>query len=539
MRSLGLDKHDLKKPIIGIANSFTELVPGHMHLDKIAAAAKEGVREAGGVPLEFNTIAICDGIAMNHEGMKYSLASREVIADSVEIVARAHALDALVMIPNCDKVIPGMLMAAARLDLPTVFVSGGPMLAGTWRGRKVDLKTVFEAVGLAEAGKITKEDMDKLEEVACPGCGSCAGLFTANSMNCLTEALGIALPGNGTIPAVDSRRYALARESGQVVLDLIKKDVTARKILDKKAFRNAIAADMAIGASSNTVLHLLAIAHEADVELDLDTMNEISKQTPNLVRLSPSGNHYMEDFDEAGGMNAVLKELAEKRVIDGTARTVVGSMKSRLRGASGPDGDVIRTSRTAHMKKGGLAILKGNLAPEGAVVKESAVGENMLKHSGPAKVFDSEETAVKAILDGKIKRGNVVVIRYEGPKGGPGMREMLTPTSAIAGMGLDKTVALITDGRFSGATRGAAIGHISPEAAAGGPIGAIKDGDTIDIDIKAKKLNVELSKDEIKERLARVKPRKPKIKQGYLQRYAETVTSASKGAVLESEHNGK
>ncbi|KKL13075.1 hypothetical protein LCGC14_2529380, partial [marine sediment metagenome] len=415
----------------------------------------------------------------------------------------------------------------------------GPMLAGTWRGRKVDLKTVFEAVGLAEAGKITKEDMDKLEEVACPGCGSCAGLFTANSMNCLTEALGIALPGNGTIPAVDSRRYALARESGQVVLDLIKKDVTARKILDKKAFRNAIAADMAIGASSNTVLHLLAIAHEADVELDLDTMNEISKQTPNLVRLSPSGNHYMEDFDEAGGMNAVLKELAEKRVIDGTARTVVGSMKSRLRSASGPDGDVIRTSRTAHMKKGGLAILKGNLAPEGAVVKESAVAENMLKHSGPAKVFDSEETAVKAILDGKIKRGNVVVIRYEGPKGGPGMREMLTPTSAIAGMGLDKTVALITDGRFSGATRGAAIGHISPEAAAGGPIGALKDGDTIDIDIKAKKLNVELSKDEIKERLARVKPRKPKIKQGYLQRYAETVTSASKGAVLKSENNGK
>ncbi|KKL19959.1 hypothetical protein LCGC14_2460240, partial [marine sediment metagenome] len=339
LRSLGLDKSDLKKPIIGIANSFTELVPGHMHLDKIAAAAKEGVRAAGGVPLEFNTIAICDGIAMNHEGMKYSLASREVIADSVEIVARAHALDALVMIPNCDKVVPGMLMAAARLDLPTIFVSGGPMLAGRWRGRKVDLKTVFEAVGLAEAGKITKEDMDKLEEVACPGCGSCAGLFTANSMNCLTEALGIALPGNGTVPAVDSRRYALARESGQVVLDLLKKDITARKILDKKAFRNAIAADMALGASSNTVLHLLAIAHEAGVDLDLDTMNEISKQTPNLVKLSPSGNHYMEDFDEAGGMNAILKELAEKRVIDGTAITVVGSMKSRLRSASGPDGD--------------------------------------------------------------------------------------------------------------------------------------------------------------------------------------------------------
>lgn len=413
------------------------------------------------------------------------------------------------------------------------------MLAGRWRGRKVDIKTVFEAVGLAEAGKITKEDMDKLEEVACPGCGSCAGLFTANSMNCLTEALGIALPGNGTVPAVDSRRYTIARESGQIVLDLLKKDITARKILDKKAFRNAIAADMAIGASSNTVLHLLAIAHEADVELDLDTMNEISKQTPNLVKLSPSGNHYMEDFDEAGGMNAVLKELAEKRVIDGTARTVAGSMKSRLRDASGPDGDVIRPSRTAYMKKGGLAVLKGNLAPEGAVVKESAVDENMLKHSGPAKVFDTEEKAVKAILDGKIKRGNVVVIRYEGPKGGPGMREMLTPTSAIAGMGLDKTVALITDGRFSGATRGAAIGHISPEAAAGGPIGAIKDGDTIDIDIKAKKLNVELSKDEIEERLTRIKPRKPKIKQGYLQRYAETVTSASKGAVLESEYNGK
>ena len=535
LRSLGLDKADFKKPIVGIANSFTELVPGHMHLDKIAAAVKEGVRAAGGVPLEFNTIAICDGIAMNHEGMKYSLASREIIADSVEVVARAHALDALVMIPNCDKVTPGMLMAAARLDLPTIFVSGGPMMAGRWRGRKVDIKTVFEAVGLAEAGKITKEDMDKLEEVACPGCGSCAGLFTANSMNCLTEALGIAMPGNGTIPAVDSRRYSLARESGEVVLDLIKKNITARKILDKKAFRNAVAADMAIGASTNTILHLLAIAHEADVELDLDTMNEISKSTPNLVRLSPSGNHYMEDFNEAGGMGAILKELADKRVVDVTAKTVSGSMKNRLRDAAPPDGDVIRTSRTAYMKRGGLAILRGNLAPEGAVVKESAVTENMLKHSGAARVFDSEEKAVKAILDGKIKRGNVVVIRYEGPKGGPGMREMLTPTSAIAGMGLDKTVALVTDGRFSGATRGAAIGHISPEAAAAGPIAIVQEGDTIEIDIKGKKLDLKVDKTEIEERLKRVKPKKPKVKQGYLQRYAEKVTSASKGAVLESE----
>lgn len=539
LRALGLNAADFKKPLIGIANSHSELVPGHLHLDKIALAAKEGIREAGGVPLEFNTIAVCDGIAMNHEGMKYSLASREVIADSVELVARAHALDALVMIPNCDKIIPGMLMAAARLDLPTIVVSGGPMLAGHWRGRKVDLKTVFEAVGLAEAGKITADELTRLEEVACPGCGSCAGLFTANSMNCLTEALGIALPGNGTIPAVSSSRMALARQSGKLILELIKNNISARKIIEKKALKNAVTADMAIGASSNTILHIMAIAKEADVELSLDTIDEISKHTPNLVKLSPSGNHFMEDFDEAGGMSAVLAELDGKNLVETSARTVDGTMKKRLKGAVGADGDVIRTIRTAYMKSGGLAILKGNLAPEGAVVKQSAVAEEMLKHSGVARVFDSEEQAVKAILAGKIKKGNVIVIRYEGPKGGPGMREMLTPTSAIAGMGLDKTVALITDGRFSGATRGASIGHVSPEAASGGPIAAIEEGDMIEIDIKAKKLNVKLTEAQINERLRKLKPKKPKIRNGYLMRYGQMVSSASKGAVLELTNGNK
>ncbi len=532
LRALGLTPADFKKPIIGIANSYSELVPGHMHLDKIAAAVKEGVSQAGGVPLEFNTIAVCDGIAMNHEGMKYSLASREIIADSVELVAKAHALDALVMIPNCDKVVPGMLMAAARLDIPTIVVSGGPMLTGRWRGRKVDLKTVFEAVGLAEAGKMKEDELKKLEEVACPGCGSCAGLFTANSMNCITEAIGIALPGNGTIPAVSSARYVLAKESGRKILDLIKDNLTALKIMDKKAFKNALAADMAIGASSNTILHILAIANEAKVKLDLEIIDEVSKVTPNLIRLSPAGNHYMEDFNEAGGMSAVLAELNEKGILDTNVKTVDGMLKKRLKNAPRADGEVIRKYNTPYMKSGGLAILRGNLAPSGAVVKQSAVAEEMLKHSGEARVYDSEEQAVKAILGGKIKKGNVVVIRYEGPKGGPGMREMLTPTSAIAGMGLDKSVALITDGRFSGATRGASIGHVSPEAASGGPIAAVADGDIIDIDIKAKKLNVKISEQELNERLKKVRPKKPKIKTGYLSRYAQLVSSADKGAVL-------
>lgn len=532
LRALGLSAADFKKPIVGIANSYSELVPGHTHLDKIAGDVKAGVREAGGVPLEFNTIAICDGIAMNHEGMKYSLASREVIADSVELVARAHALDALVMIPNCDKVVPGMLMAAARLNLPTIFVSGGPMLAGKWRGHKVDLKTVFEAVGLAEQGKLTKEELTELEEKACPGCGSCAGLFTANSMNCLTEALGIALPGNGTIPAVSNRRSILAKETGKQILNLIKQNVTASKIMDKKAFKNALAADMAIGASTNTILHLLAIANEAGVELNLDIANEVSKVTPNLLHLSPAGNHFMEDFDQAGGMDAVMLELLSKKLVDQNAKTVDGTLRKRLSKTKRADGDVIRWATKPYLKSGGLAILKGNLAPEGAVVKQSAVSENMIKHSGKAKVFNSEEDAVKAIMASKIKKGDVIVIRYEGPKGGPGMREMLTPTSAIAGMGLDSSVALITDGRFSGATRGAAIGHVCPEAAAGGAIAIIEDGDIIDIDIKNKRLNLKLSDREIQERLDKVKLKKPRIKAGYLERYSKMVSSASEGAVL-------
>lgn len=532
LRALGLNEADFKKPLIGIANSFSDLVPGHKHLDKIALAVKEGIREAGGVPMEFNTIAICDGIAMNHEGMKYSLASREVIADSVELVAKAHALDGLVLIPNCDKIIPGMLMAAARLNVPAIVISGGPMMAGRWRGHKVDLNTVFEAVGMAELGKITQEELTKLEEVACPGYGSCSGLFTANSMNCLTEALGMALPGNGTIPAISSRRYHLAKESGRQILKLVKENLTPSKIMDIKAFRNALTADMAIGASTNTVLHLFAIAHEAGIELDMNLVDEISKQTPNLVRIRPAGNHHMEDFDEAGGMNPVLAELSDKNLINKNSKTVDGTMAKRLKTAKKADGDVIRKITKPYLKSGGLAVLKGNIAPEGAIVKQSAVDDNMLKHSGNAKVFDSEEQASKAIMGAKIKKGDVVVVRYEGPKGGPGMREMLTPTSAIAGMGLDKDVALITDGRFSGATRGAAIGHVSPEAASGGPIAIIKEGDIIEIDIKNNKINLKLSDEQIKERLKGLRPKKAKIQNGYLRRYAKFVSSASKGAVL-------
>ena len=508
-----------------------------MHLDKIASCVKEGVREAGGVPLEFNTIAICDGLAMNHEGMRYSLASREIIADSVELMARAHALDALVMVASCDKIVPGMLMAAARLNLPAIFVSGGPMLAGKWRGHKVDLNTTFEAVGLAAAGKMKADELSRLEERACPGCGSCAGLFTANSMNCLTEALGMALPGNGTIPAVSSRRRVLAKESGAQIVKLIKENLSALMIMDKKAFGNALVADMAIGASTNTVLHLFAIANEAGCNLSLDMVDEASQKTPNLVRLRPAGSHFMEDFDEAGGMSAVLSELAEKNLIDTSVKTVDGNLKKRLKNAVGADGEVIRKSRSPYSKSGGLAVLKGNLAPDGAIVKKSAVAEDMLKHSGPARVFDSEEAAVKAILGRKIKKGDVVVVRYEGPKGGPGMREMLTPTSSIAGMGLDKDVALITDGRFSGATRGAAIGHVSPEAATGGPIAIVKEGDIIEINIQSGTINLKLGETEINERLKGLRIKKTKIKSGYLRRYARMVSSASKGAVL-ADGNG-
>jgi dihydroxy-acid dehydratase len=530
--ALGCTPQDLDKPLIGIANSFTEVVPGHVHLREISAAVKEGVRAAGGVPFEFNTIAVCDGIAMNHAGMKYSLPSRELIADSVEIMAEAHAFDALVFIPNCDKIVPGMLMAAVRLNLPAIFISGGPMLAGYIDGQKVDLNTVFEAVGAVSAGKMSETELMRLERLACPGCGSCAGMFTANTMNCLTEALGMALPGNGTIPAVDARRRSLARRAGEQVLRLLANDTRPRQIIDSDAIFNAFTVDMALGGSSNSVLHLMAIANEAGIDFKLMTVNEISQRTPYLCSLRPAGPHHIEDLDRAGGIPAVMGEL--KGLLKLKSNTVTGkTLGENLAGVKTLDSEVIRSVKNAHAATGGLALLFGNLAPEGAVVKKAAVAPEMMVHRGPSRVFDSEEEATKAILDKKIKSGDVLVIRYEGPRGGPGMREMLTPTSLITGIGLDKEVALITDGRFSGATRGASIGHISPEAAARGPIAAVKEGDIINIDIPGHKLSVELSDKEIKDRLAKLPAFQPKIKSGYLRRYIEKVSSASTGAVLE------
>lgn len=535
-KAMGFIDEEIKRPIIGVVNSQNEIIPGHIHLDQIARAVKDGVRIAGGTPVEFPAIGVCDGIAMNHTGMKYSLASRELIADSIEIVARAHAFDGLVLIPNCDKVVPGMLMAAARLNIPAIFVSGGPMLAGKFQGQDVSLTTVFEGVGKVRAGQMTEEELFELEESACPGCGSCSGMFTANSMNCITEVLGMGLPGNGTIPAVYAARTRLAKVAGMQIMDLVQKEIRPLDILTKEAFDNALTVDMALGCSTNTILHIPAIANEAGVKIDLDKINNISAYTPHLSKLAPAGAHHIQDLNEAGGIPAVMKELTKKNLINTNVLTVTGkTVGENLEGKSILRSDVIKTVEEPYSHTGGIAVLKGNIAPDGAVVKKAAVAPEMLKHSGPARVFNSEEEASQAIMNQQINKGDVIVIRYEGPKGGPGMREMLSPTATIAGLGLDKDVALLTDGRFSGATRGASIGHISPEAAEGGPIAIIKEGDIIDIDIENCSLNIRLSDEEIKSRLALLELPEPKIKTGYLARYAKMVTSASTGAVLKLE----
>jgi len=533
LRALGCTDRELGQPFIGVVNSFSEIVPGHMHLRGIAEAVKSGVRQAGGTPFEMNTIAVCDGIAMNHPGMRFSLPSRELIADSVEILARAHAFDGLVFVTNCDKIIPGMLMAAVRLNVPSIFISGGPMLAGRLEGQAVDLNTVFMAVGKVAQKKMTQAELTELEKVACPGCGSCAGMFTANTMNCLTEAMGMALPGNGTIPAVDARRIHLAREAGQAILRLIEDNVCPRDIVDQRSIYNAFVVDTALGGSTNSILHLMAIAHEADVDFSLTTVNEISRRTPHLCKISPSGEHRIEDLDRAGGIPAVMKEV--KKHLDLKVKRVSGlSLAQELAAARNRNADVIHHASAPYSPRGGLSVLFGNLAPEGSVVKSAAVSPEMAVHRGPARVFNSEDEATRAIMKGTIKAGQVVVIRYEGPRGGPGMPEMLTPTSMLSGMGMDSKVALITDGRFSGATRGSAIGHVSPEAAARGPIAAVRDGDIISIDIPKCRLDVELSKAEIKARLADLPPFKPKVTTGYLKRYSEKVSSASTGAVFVS-----
>lgn len=532
-KALGLTDEELTRPIVGVVNSWNEIIPGHQHLDRIAEAVKAGVRMAGGTPIEFNTIGVCDGIAMNHQGMKYSLASRELIADSVEIMAMAHPFDALVFIPNCDKIVPGMLMAAARLDLPSIFVSGGPMLAGRFKGQRVSLTNLFEAVGAVGAGLMSSEDLAELEEYGCPGCGSCSGMFTANSMNCLTEVLGMALPGNGTIPAVHAARIRLAKQAGMKVMELLQKDIRPSSILTAAAFANALRVDMALGCSTNTALHLMAIANEAKVPLDLKTVDQISGQTPNLCRLAPAGPAFIEDLDAAGGIPAVMAELWRHGLLDGEPLTVTGrKVADNIAGAKIKLPEIIRPVEDPYSRDGGLAVLWGNLCPDGAVVKRSAVSPKMLSHQGPARVFNSEEEAVAAIMGGTIRPGDVIVIRYEGPKGGPGMREMLTPTSAVAGRGLDDKVALITDGRFSGATRGASIGHISPEAAEGGLIGLVEEGDPIRIDIPKGELALEVSAETIEERRKRWQPPAPKVTSGYLARYASLVTSASTGAVF-------
>ncbi|SEP43566.1 dihydroxy-acid dehydratase [Propionispora vibrioides] len=529
--AMGYTPEDLNKPLIGVVNAFNEIIPGHIHLRSIAEAVKLGVAAAGGTPLEFPAIGICDGIAMGHQGMKYPLASRELVADSIEAVAMGHAFDGLVLIPNCDKIVPGMLMAAARINIPCVVVSGGPMMAGRYQGKDVSVTQMFEAAGLYEAGKISAEEMDDMEKSACPGCGSCAGLFTANTMNCLTEVLGMGLPGNGTIPAAHfGARKMLAKKAGQVILDLVKRDVKPRDILTQKAFENAIAVDMGIGGSSNTVLHLTAIAHEAEVELPLDLFNEISLKTPYITKLSPAGIHHLQDLNEAGGIPAVIRELSKTGIIHADALTVDGTIGTRIEQAVIRRPDVIKTVEEPYRKRGGIAILHGNLALDGAVVKESAVAEDMLIFKGPARVFNSEDEAIEAIIGKQVNNGEVVVIRYEGPKGGPGMREMLNPTAVIAGMGL--RVALLTDGRFSGATRGACIGHISPEAAEGGTIALVKEGDIISIDIPARKLEVVIPDEELARRRDEWSAPEPKVKGGYLARYMRMVTSASTGAVV-------
>ncbi len=531
-KAMGLSDREIDQPIIGVANSFNEFIPGHLHLNQITQAAKAGVRLAGGTPLEFGVIGICDGLAMHHQGMKYSLPSRELIADSIECMAMAHPVDGLVLVANCDKIIPGMLMAALRLNIPAILISGGPMLAGRFRGKEVDLISVFEGVGAVKAGAICEDDLKELAECACPGCGSCAGMFTANSMNCLSEALGLALPGNGTIPAVHAARYRLAKEAGFRIMDLVNQQLLPRDIATLEAFINAMAVDMALGCSTNTVLHVPAIAHEADIDLSLDLFNKISTRTPHLCSLSPAGNHHLEDLDLAGGVPAVMKTLLEAGLVSGTPRTVTGrTVADNLAQVAVLDPEVIRPLANPYHAQGGIAILKGNLAPEGGVVKQSAVDEKMLVNEGAARVFDAEEEATRAILDGKIKPGDIVVIRYEGPKGGPGMREMLTPTSAIAGMGLDTKVALLTDGRFSGGTRGAAIGHISPEAAEGGPIAFVQEGDRIKIDIPNKTISLLVEDAELAKRKAGWQPPEPKIKHGVLTRYSRLVSSGSQGAI--------
>lgn len=532
-KALGLTAEELARPIIGIVNAQNEIVPGHLHLDQLAEAVKAGVRMAGGTPLEFPAIAVCDGIAMNHTGMKYSLGSRELIADSIEIMATAHPFDALVFIPNCDKVVPGMLMAAARLNLPSIFVSGGPMLAGKSRDQRLSLTNMFEAVGAVAAGKMTAAELQELEEKACPGCGSCAGMFTANSMNCLTEVLGLALPGNGTIPAVHAARIRLAKQAGMRIMDLLANDIKPLDIMTSAAFRNAVVVDMSLGCSTNTALHLPAIAHEAGVSLTFADFNQLSKTTPHLCKLSPAGDHFIEDLDEAGGVAAVMSELAKLNLLSLTALTVTGkTVAENLEGVEVKRQDVIRPVHNPYSKDGGLAILWGSLAPEGAVVKKGAVAPEMMVHEGPARVFESEEDAVAAILGLQIKAGDVIVIRYEGPKGGPGMREMLTPTSAVSGMGLGESVALITDGRFSGATRGASIGHVSPEAAEGGPIALVREGDLIRINIPENKLDLVVDEAELTKRRSSWQAPQPKITKGYMARYAKHVTSASTGAIF-------
>ena len=535
-KAMGYTDEELARPLIGVVNSRNEIIPGHIHLNTIADAVKAGVRMAGGTPIEFPAIGVCDGIAMNHAGMKYSLASREIIADSVEIMAQAHAFDGLVLIPNCDKIVPGMLMAAARLNFPAIVVSGGPMLTGRYKGKDVSLSNIFEGVGAARGGRITEDELAELEEAVCPGCGSCAGMFTANTMNCLTEALGMSLPGSGTIPAVTAARQRLAKVTGMKIMELVEKDIKPLDIMTERSFLNAITADMALGGSTNTVLHLPAIAHECGFKLELDRFREINEKTPHMCKLSPAGTHHIQDLDEAGGIPAVLAELSKKDLLYLDLLTVTGKqMGENIKDKGIVNPEVIRPLNNPYSPKGGLAILKGNIAPLGAVVKEAAVAPEMLCHKGPARVFESEEECCQALIDGKISKGDVIVIHYEGPKGGPGMREMLTPTAMVAGLGLDKDVALITDGRFSGATRGASIGHASPEAAEGGPIAAVKEGDIIQIDIPNCSLNVLISDEELKTRLASWQPREPKITKGYLARYAKLVTSASTGAVFKDD----
>ncbi|MDD4356468.1 MAG: dihydroxy-acid dehydratase [Smithellaceae bacterium] len=532
-KAMGYTDEEIARPIIGVVNSANEIIPGHIYLDLIAGDVKAGIRMAGGTPVEFPVIGVCDGIAMNHAGMKYSLASRELIADSIEIMATAHPFDALVFITNCDKIVPGMLMAALRLNIPSIFISGGPMLAGRLQGRAVDLISVFEGVGAVKAKKMTSPELQQLEDCACPGCGSCSGMYTANSMNCVTEALGLGLPGHGTIPAVLAARHRLAKQAGMKIMDLLRKNVRPRDIATLAAFKNAMAVDMALGCSTNTVLHIPAVAHEAGIKLDLDLFNKISEKTPNLCKLSPAGPYHIEDLDAAGGIQAVMKVISKLGVISEKAITVSGkTVAANLKTARVLNEEVIRPLDKPYSKQGGIAILRGNLAPDGAVVKQSAVAQSMQVNEGRARVFDSEDKAIAAIMGGKIKPGDIVVIRYEGPKGGPGMPEMLSPTSAIVGMGLDKSVALLTDGRFSGGTQGAAIGHISPEAAESGPIALVKEGDIISIDIPAKKLTLNVDDAELDKRRKSLNVWTPAITTGYLARYAKMVTSASTGAVF-------